>query len=149
MPTIEQLVDSIDHRLEELRQEIGSLEAGRAQLVDEGERSVLEGDSGSEPEARAPRRTRQRRPPRSKPATVDGLRRLLGASPDGLTTADLAERTDADAKRVFSLLRELESLGRARRTGQARGTRWHAVASEEEWIEQRAAELAARSRDAA
>jgi hypothetical protein len=47
---------------------------------------------------------------------------------------------------VLPLLREMETAGRVRRTGQRRGTRWHAVASEEEWISERAAELEARTR---
>jgi DNA-binding IclR family transcriptional regulator len=69
----------------------------------------------------------------------------LRANSDGLSTAALSEQANADPARVLPLLRQMEAAGSVRRTGQRRGTRWHAVANEE-WIAQRAAELAARSR---
>jgi hypothetical protein len=46
---------------------------------------------------------------------------------------------------VLVLLRELEAAGRVRRSGQRRGTRWHAI-TDEERIAERAAELAALSK---
>jgi len=63
----------------------------------------------------------------------------------GLTTSALAEQTNADRDQVLTLLRELESAGRIRRSGQRRSTRWHAV-TDEDRIRERAAELASRSR---
>ena len=61
----------------------------------------------------------------------------------GLTTSALAERTNGDRGQVLTLLRELETAGRIRRTGQRRGTRWHVI-TDEDRIRERAAELAAR-----
>jgi hypothetical protein len=144
MTTIEQLVQSIDTHLEELRGEIEALRRARQKLV----------ANGAAPDRRAPaparrqarRRSRSQRSRRATEVAPAGkLHRLLTAS-DGLSTAALAEQANADPAQVLPLLREMEAAGRVRRTGARRGTRWHAVASEEEWIAQRAAELAARSR---
>ena len=66
----------------------------------------------------------------------------------GLTTAALAERTNGNRDQVLTLLRELETAGRIRRTGQRRSTRWHAI-TDEDRIRERAADLAARRKRAA
>jgi hypothetical protein len=73
---------------------------------------------------------------------------LLLAETGGLTTAALAERADGHRGQVLVLLRELEAAGRIRRTGQRRATRWHAI-TDEGRIQQRAAELTARSTSSA
>ena len=73
---------------------------------------------------------------------------LLLSDTGGLATSELADRVDADRDRVLTMLRELEMAGRVRRTGQRRSTRWHTI-TDEERIQQRAAELAARSKSAA
>jgi hypothetical protein len=75
------------------------------------------------------------------------LEALLSANPE-MTTSALAERADADREQVLTALRELEAAGRVRRSGERRSTRWHAI-TDEERIEARAAELAARSKSAA
>jgi hypothetical protein len=62
----------------------------------------------------------------------------------GMTTSVLAERVNAKREQILTALRELEAAGRVRRSGQRRSTRWHAI-TDEERIEKRAAELAARS----
>ncbi len=77
-----------------------------------------------------------------------GKLELLLADSSGLTTAALAERANANRDQVLILLRELEAAGRIRRTGQRRATRWHTI-TDEERIQERAAELAARSKPAA
>jgi len=64
---------------------------------------------------------------------------------DGLTTAALAKQTGADRDQVLGLLKDLESAGSVRRSGQHSGTRWHAI-TDEDRIQARAAELAARVR---
>jgi hypothetical protein len=144
--TIEQLVQSIDARLETLLKEIEALTRARGELVADDVASAR------------PAQARARRPPRRRGRSqasrrsmevppAGKLHRLLAAS-DGLSTGALAERANADPAQVLPLLREMEAAGRVRRTGRRSGTRWHAVASEEEWIAQRAAELAARSRSA-
>jgi DNA-binding IclR family transcriptional regulator len=66
----------------------------------------------------------------------------------GLSTSALAEKTGANRDHVLGLLRELESAGRVRRTGQRRATRWHAI-TDEDRIRERAAQLeAGRKRSA-
>jgi hypothetical protein len=142
MTSIEQLVQAIDARLEAIRGETQALTGAREALVAKG------GAPASRRPGRARRGTRRsrRQAPRhsTEVAPAGKLHRLLAAS-DGLSTAALAERANAEPAQVLPLLREMETAGRVRRTGHRRSTRWHAVAGEEEWIEQRAAELAARS----
>jgi DNA-binding IclR family transcriptional regulator len=66
----------------------------------------------------------------------------------GLTTSALAEQTKGDRDQVLTLLRELETAGRVRRSGQRRSTRWHAI-TDEDRIRERAADLAGRRKRAA
>ncbi len=143
MTFIDQIVRSIDTRLHELRDEIATLTRAREELA-----AVT-----ATVAAATPRRTR--RSSRAKKRaygdgslSVEALHRVLAEDGNGLSTAELGERAHADPAHVLPRLRELEAAGRVRRTGQKRSTRWHAVASEEEWIAQRAEELAARSRPA-
>ena len=70
---------------------------------------------------------------------------MLLSENGGLTTSALAERANGDRDQVLTLLRELEAAGKIRRTGQRRGTRWHAI-TDEDRIRERAAELAGRRR---
>jgi hypothetical protein len=70
---------------------------------------------------------------------------LSGSVPLG--TAALADQLNADRDQVLVFLRELERAGKVRRLGQRRATRWRAF-SDEDWIAERAAELAAQSRSA-
>lgn len=139
MPFIEQLVQSIDGHIRELNGEITSLQEARATLVANG--------SATTP-SRRPRARRAARRKRSAGTThvllADAAERML-AEGDGLTTAALAKQAAADRDQVLALLRELEAAGRVRRTGQRRATRWHLV-TEEDWIRERAAELASRRR---
>jgi hypothetical protein len=147
MKTIEQLVQSIDAYLETVRVEMETLTRAREELVAVASASDRPALVPARP--RTARRGRRQRPRGStEVAPAAKLHRLLSAS-DGLSTAALAEQANADPAQVLPLLRDMESNGRVRRTGQRRSTRWHAVASEEEWIEQRAADLADRSRSSA
>jgi len=142
MTFIEQLVQSLDARLQHVHDEIAALTRAREQLT-------ANGTAPARPSAQRPRRsaaTRRRTPkPSKRPVSIDSLRALLEAD-GGLSTADLARQANADTGKVLPLLRAMEAAGSVRRSGRRRGTRWHAVGSEEEWIAQRAAELAARSR---
>jgi hypothetical protein len=142
MPTIQQLMQTIDDRLGYLSREITALEGARAVLV----------PGGAKPKVARPSR------PRSRPAVGPSARRrtstkmnVLGAETaehlltesDGVTTAALAERAGAMRDQVLDLLRKLESAGRVRRTGQRRGTRWHWI-TDDDRVRERAAELEAR-----
>ncbi len=100
-------------------------------------------------------RPRKRAPTTSGP----GTRRTLGGIPadrlesllsgdGGLTTSALAAQAGANRDQVLRLLRDLETAGRIRRTGQRRGTRWHAI-TDEDRIRERAAELEATRKGAA
>jgi hypothetical protein len=147
MEYVEQFVRTIDGRLVELRGEIDALTRAREELVSNEATSPA---PASTTNAKRPARRRGRKTATtssSQVAPAGKLHRLLAQS-DGLSTAALAELANADQAQVLPLLREMEAAGRVRRTGERRGTRWHAVASQEDWVEQRAAELARRSRTA-
>ena len=112
--------------------------------------------SGRETPAEVSRESasRSRRRPRKAPQqrarraldTISGdrLESLLSDN-GGLTTSALAEKTGGDRDQVLNLLRELETGGRIRRTGQRRATRWHKI-TDEDRIRERAAELEATRR---
>jgi hypothetical protein len=138
MPTIEQLVQSIDHRVQELSREIASLEDARTALIANGSAPTPSRKPRAKPAAR-------RKPANAtkvlRPETAE---RMLAES-DGLTTAALATKAGAGRDQVLAVLRYLEKANRVRRTGQRRGTRWHAI-TDEDRIAGRAAELASRSK---
>lgn len=144
MTFIEQLIRSLDLRLEQLDGEIAVLTRAREELVADG---AAPGPPGPTPARGPARRTDRRRAgrPSNDAVSVEKLHRLLVDSEEGLTTAAVTAQANADPARVLPKLRQMEAAGSVRRTGRRHGTRWHAVASEEEWVAQRAAELAARS----
>ncbi len=145
MPTIEQLVQNIDVRMRELSLEIASLQDARAALVHNGGGPASPPAPRAKPRRRPPSRASRRRSTGKRQVLVaDRAERLLAES-DGLTTAALAEQADAERDQVLALLRDLEAAGRVRRSGQRRGTRWHAF-TDEDRIKERAAELEARGR---
>jgi predicted Rossmann fold nucleotide-binding protein DprA/Smf involved in DNA uptake len=133
-----ELTQSIDARLQELRTEITTLEDARKALTN--------GHKPAAPPARKTRPARQpRRAARRKPSvlTSEKLEQMLTS--DGITTSALAEQANAKQDQVLGLLRDLEAAGKARRSGQRRGTRWHLV-TDEDRIAARAAELEGQSR---
>jgi hypothetical protein len=141
MTTTEAIVDSIENRLRELNQEIESLTAARTAL--DGRE---DGAAASAPPVRRKRAARRaRRATRAVEVVPAGRLEALLSENGGLTTSALAERTNGDRDQVLTLLRELETAGRIRRSGQRRSTRWHAI-TDEDRIRERAAELASRSR---
>jgi hypothetical protein len=102
--------------------------------------------SAPAPETSRARAKRARRP---KPGSVEvvaasQLEALLSEN-GGMTTSVLADRVDGRREQILAALRGLEASGRVRRSGRRRSTRWHAI-TDEERIEKRAAELAARSK---
>ena len=150
MKTTQQIVDSIDSRLRELNREIETLDAARSALGSErASRPTPRPRVAAGTQTRKPRRRRGRRKS-TRPADVvpSGRLELLLSENGGMTTSALAEETNGDRDQVLTLLRELESAGKIRRSGQRRGTRWHAI-TDEDRIRERAAELAARRRRAA
>jgi hypothetical protein len=146
MRTTSDILESIEIRLRELKEQIAALEAARGELNQAAPPAARATDQDpADGRARRPDR-RRRRPRRTRSAEVvpaEKLELLLSRS-DGLTTTALAQQAGGDRDQVITLLRELEAAGRVRRSGQRRGTRWHAI-TEEDWIRERAKELAARS----
>jgi hypothetical protein len=98
-------------------------------------------ESGPRSRKRARTRSRARARGSLNAAPADSVESLLSEN-GGMTTSALAEQTGGNRDHVLGLLRELETAGRVRRTGQRRGTRWHAV-TDEDRIRERAAELEA------
>jgi len=90
--------------------------------------------------ARNPSRTRTRAAALTV-VTAESVESLLSAN-GGLTTSALAEQTGGNRDHMLKLLRDLETDGRVRRTGQRRGTRWQTI-TDEDRIRERAAELEA------
>jgi hypothetical protein len=146
MTSIDQLVSSIDTRLQDLAGEIAQLEDARKTLA----------ANGVAPSAPAPTRTHRKPSKPSKPAKptkptkatkalLAGQLHKILADSDGITTSAIAKQADADPAQVLVLLREAEASGDARRTGERRGTRWHAI-TDEDRIAARAAELASQSK---
>jgi hypothetical protein len=145
--TPEQIAERIDERLRAAESEIVALTAARTVLETRAARPrQREVASGTTRTGQAPRRRARRRRADKQVVPAGKLEQLLGAS-DGLTTAALAQETNADPGQMLPLLRELEAAGKIRRTGERRGVRWHAV-TDEDRIAARAAELAGRSRAA-
>jgi hypothetical protein len=145
MPSLQQLIHSIDGRIDHLRSEISSLEAARSALTANGAAPTASSTAEPRPKPRKRRRQKTARKPLSRtPLTAETAEQLL-ANSDGMTTAALAEQAGASRNQVLLTLRELEQARRVRRTGQRRATRWHAI-TDEDRIRERAAELASRSR---
>ena len=165
MPSLQQLIQSIDRRIDELNSEITSLEAARSALTVNGAGQTAFSTAESRPKPKQRRRRararkpgtaetaasspkpnqRRRRTRARKLVTAETAEQLLNHS-DGLTTTALAEQAGADRDHMLALLRELEQARRVRRIGQRRATRWHAI-TDEDRIRERAAELASRSKN--
>jgi len=135
MTFIEELHESIDRRLQELRAEIAKIEDARRALTNGSAKPAQ-----PQPAAAKPRTRRQK----LQVITAEQLQVILTGSDDGLSTAAIAEQGHADPPQVLAVLRKLETEGQVRRSGERRGTRWHLI-TDEHRIAERAAELAARS----
>ena len=142
MTFIEDLVESLETRLEQIRAEMATLTHAREELISNGAARTHENRTRTQRQTRSGRRTRARPAP-AEPVSTSKLHTLLTES-GGLTVAELSHRLDAAPADVLPLLRAMAANGSVRRSGSGRGSRWHAVADEEEWIAKRAAELAAR-----
>jgi hypothetical protein len=166
MKATNQILESIEDRLRQVKAEIETLTAARAALdtrqaatsrrrpagvtkkatapVNGAGSDAAQPAAGETASAREPRQRRRRRSQARASEVVPAgrLERLLSEN-GGLTTSVLAERTNGDRDQILTLLRELEQAGRVRRTGQRRATRWHAI-TDEDRIRERAAELEAR-----
>lgn len=137
MPIAEELVKSIDERIGDIEREVSRLEDARSALLADGSLSRA-------PSTRKPRAARST--PKSRGASArlpDELHQILAQSERGMTTAALAKAANAERTRVLGVMRQMESAGGVKRTGIRRGTRWHAITSEEK-IQRRAAEVAGR-----
>jgi hypothetical protein len=168
MPDSQEIIISIDKRLAEARDEIASLEAAlsaigkssgteaalsaigkssgtEAALSAIGKSSGTEATATSAPppgaNGAAPSvRGRRGKPRRQAEVVPAGKLEALLVARDGMATGDLVAQTGGDRQQVLTLLRELEAAGRVRRTGQRRGTLWHAI-TDEDRIAARVAQL--------
>ncbi|HEY1507956.1 MAG TPA: hypothetical protein VGF93_03075 [Solirubrobacteraceae bacterium] len=130
-------------RLDVLYHEIELLQAARDEL-----QSSAPGPVQSTPsKPRTVRRRRRTKPNRQAAVLAAGQVEGLLAEHSDITSSELAKLANGGRDQVLTLLRELETAGRARRTGQRRGTRWHAV-TDEDRINARAAELEKQSKRA-
>ena len=137
MTFIQELHESIERRLQDLRSEIARIEDARRALTNGSAKPAA---TEPRPAAVKPRRRRHK----VQVLTAEQLQVILTESADGLSTAAIAEQGHADPAQVLGLLRKLEAAGQVRRSGERRGTRWHLM-TDEDPVAQRAAELAARS----
>jgi hypothetical protein len=114
------ILTNIDQRLGQLQGEIAKLESARTALL----------NGAQPPIAPKPRRAR-RTPAKPSPEVVPAgkLTALLTRS-EGMNTRELASATNGDPAQVLTLLREMETAGDVRRSGQRRGTRWHLITAE-------------------
>jgi hypothetical protein len=174
MKTTQEIVKSIDVRLRQLNLEISTLNAARSALDGRESQSPanvadrrrasprttsrfsrpsreksaeVSREPAPRPRKRAQRTSRPRATPVPSPLSAERLESLLSAN-GGLSTSALAEQANGNRDQVLRLLRELEAVGRIRRTGQRRGARWHAI-TDEDRIRERAAELESRRKRAA
>ena len=129
------IVTNIEDRLTKVRAEIVRLEDARAALTSTNA-------PAAKPRSRRAPRQNARRTPEIVPAGK--LTTLLGRS-DGMSTAELARATNGKADQILAVLRERETAGEIRRSGQRRSTRWHLI-TDDDRIAARAAEIAAQSK---
>lgn len=130
MARIEEIVGSIDGRLEELGREIAALSQARAAL--DGRSAA----GGSKPRSaarqtnrrrRAPARARRARRPEPRGSSLEQVL-ATGQGPSSATA--LAKRLGAKREEVLAELVRLERTGRVRHTG-TRTVRWQLVTDEE------------------
>ena len=152
--TIDELAKTIQNRIDALHGEIATLEAARTQLHANGSAPATSATGTARARAAANgsksatrrRRVKPKATARTEVVPAGKLEAVL-AQHDGITTAQLAKLTNGRPEQVLTLLREMEAAGQARRTGERRGTRWHAI-TDEDRIRARAAELEQQSRRA-
>jgi FtsZ-binding cell division protein ZapB len=92
---------------------------------------------------RAPKRTAKTARTSTAVVLSGTLERIISEH-DGLNTGQIAAQTGGDSKQILSLLKELESAGKVKRSGQRRSTRWHMAdpMDRADYVERRTAELA-------
>jgi predicted Rossmann fold nucleotide-binding protein DprA/Smf involved in DNA uptake len=148
MPTLEDIVSSIDIQLQELTAEHEQLANARAALRGSAAPETPAAPEAPATPAPAPAPARSRRRKRQAKTTnvvpAEGLLKLVADSP-GTTTTSLAKLAGADQAQVLTLLKEAETQGSVRREGQRRATRWYRH-TDEDRIAERAAQLAKQSR---
>jgi hypothetical protein len=159
MATLDQLRESIEARIAELKHEIALLEAARSALRGQHTRRTAVAASNRNAGERRRKTTTPRKPrrrSRTDPSAaeksgkpVEGLgagtlETMLSESEAGLSAIALSRRANAGYDQVLDLLRKLESAGKVRRTG-SRRTEPLADGHRQEQIAERAAELESRS----
>jgi|SRR5580692_3710367 hypothetical protein len=153
MPTLEDIVTSIDIQLQALTAEQEQLTNARAALsgsvapatpVTPAAPAAPAAPAPAQPRRRSRRRKRQTTTPITNVVPAERLLKLVVDNP-GTTTTSLAKLASADQTQVLTLLKEAETDGSVRREGQRRATRWYRY-TDEDRIAERAAQLAKQSR---
>jgi predicted Rossmann fold nucleotide-binding protein DprA/Smf involved in DNA uptake len=117
----------------DIKATIGQLTAERDKL-DKAIQALQALDDSSAPAPRAPaaraRRARRTRPAATNGASANGKRltpeKVVGlVTTDGVPASQIREQTGGSAEAVLRVLKQLESDGTVKRTGQRRSTKWH------------------------
>ncbi len=149
MSYLDQLSESIDARIVELKNEITALDTARTALGNDGAAREASTETPSQARPRPSRSRTRAKPARSRQPTqvllLGKLELMLRESENGLSATTIAKRSNARYAQVLDLLRELERSGQVRRFGDRRTSRWRLI-SDEERIAERAAELEKLSR---
>jgi hypothetical protein len=149
MSYLDQLSESIDARIVELKNEIAALDTARTALGSKAGAREASTETPNQAETRPSRSRTRAKPARSRqPIQVllsGKLELMLRESEHGLSATTIAKRSNARYAQVLDLLRELERSGQVRRFGDRRTSRWRLI-SDEERIAERTAELEKLSR---
>jgi ribosomal protein S25 len=144
MSATQAVKELIENQLDAIETEVASLHDALRRLDSNGTAGAAREEERQQDKATRRRPPGSRRPtsrPRDQGAGAapSSLQRLV-AEHDALTTSMIAERAGLSRDQALALLKELETRGEVRRTGQRRGVRWHAI-TDEDRIRARAAEL--------
>jgi hypothetical protein len=142
MSPLDQIRESIEARIAELKNEINALQAARAAL--HANRAINNTADASTKSAWEPPTKPSKSATPVKVLLAGKLEAMLSETEDGLSAITIAKRSNAGYSRVLDLLRKLESAGQIRRTGSRRTSLWRLI-TDEERIAERAAELASVS----
>lgn len=139
---IEQIVERIDAQIQAIAEEVSALQAARSALVGGAKARPTSRTPAVRPAATiaaGPRRTRRKG---TDSVTVETVLALLSERGE-LSSGAIAKEVGGERVQVLARLRELERAGKVQRSGERRTTRWRAF-TQDDWVAQRAAELAAR-----
>jgi hypothetical protein len=119
---VDSTVKEIDHRLAELRQEVGKLEAARAVLVGGRRRPARSATANGRSRRSSGRRPGRPRGRRDGNTRANQALELVRTQP-GITIPQIAEAMSIEPNYLYRVMPRLVSEGQVRRDGQG----WHAA----------------------